>query len=381
MRRILKRAIKWLGSSDSEPPVSNRWELGRISTSATFITLLAACTLVSCSSEPPAAPQPANLAAPPPSVALHVLVVNEPELAAAIGRLRGEWRERFGGNLLAETKTWQDVAAADAIDADLIVFPTRYLGKLATRGWLRPVRKNVLDSADYDAADVFPLARRDLVTWGGQVMALPISIDLPTEGLLVRVAPAALSNDRQGVLFDPETMRPRIAEPAFVQALSMSNDAAELGSVPVLGVDDRLLAVTTASRNPATAFRLLGWLASAEISTQLASAVGGPMPIRHSLAKSSAWYDPRLNAAERNELAIRLEQALNSDRCLLVPRIPGIDDYLAALDEAAASVQAGNAEPLAALEAASTKWDAITDLLGRDKQRAAYLKHLNITEP
>src|SRR5688572_355600 len=37
---------------------------------------------------------PTSAATPRPSVALRVLVVNEPDLAEAIDRLRGEWNER-----------------------------------------------------------------------------------------------------------------------------------------------------------------------------------------------------------------------------------------------------------------------------------------------
>ena len=188
-----------------------------------WLLAIAILAIAGCAGEPPAPPD--SPAASPPSVALRVLVVNEPELAEAIDRLRGEWDERFGGRLSAESKPWTDVAAADAIDADLIVFPTRYLGELATRGWLRPVRQNVLESDAFDAADVFPLVRRNLVTWGGQVMALPLGVDLSTDGWLAHAAPAAVSNDRVGVLFDPETMKPRIAGAAFVNALATMKDS------------------------------------------------------------------------------------------------------------------------------------------------------------
>src|SRR4051794_32593143 len=49
---------------------------------------------------------------PRASVALRVLVVNEPELAEAVNRLRGEWAERSGGELKASSMTWAQVASA-----------------------------------------------------------------------------------------------------------------------------------------------------------------------------------------------------------------------------------------------------------------------------
>src|SRR3954468_15852826 len=51
-------------------------------------------------------------AAPRASVALRVLAVNEPGVAEAINRLRGEWAERFGGELSATSSEWKDVAGA-----------------------------------------------------------------------------------------------------------------------------------------------------------------------------------------------------------------------------------------------------------------------------
>src|SRR3977135_4091333 len=65
---------------------------------------------------------------PRASVALRVLVVNEPGVAEAINRLRGEWAERSGGELSATSSEWKDVAGAKSIDADVVIFPSRYLG-------------------------------------------------------------------------------------------------------------------------------------------------------------------------------------------------------------------------------------------------------------
>jgi len=380
VRRNLRRINGWLGSSDSEPPVSSRWGLGRTSTPATlFLVAVVAC---GCSSEPTVAPQAAASSTPPTSVALRVLVVNEPGLAEAVERLKGEWAERTGGTLTAVSRPWDEIAQSQAIDADLIVFPTRYLGELATRGWLRPVRQNVLESKSYDAADVLPLARRELVTWGGHAMALPLCVDFPNKGLLFEAAPSVASNDRLDVLFDAETMQPRIAERPFVEALaqlSASPAPSGMRCPPVLGWGDQIAAVTSATRNAASAFKLLEWLASAEISTQLSVAVEGSLPVRRSLASSPAWYGSKLTADERTKRGHSLEAALRCERYLLIPRIPGIDEYLTALDDA--TKDAGDADPQARLDEVAAKWEATTDRLGREKQRAAYLKHLNITEP
>src|SRR5467141_1895747 len=88
--------------------------------------------------------------APRASVALRVLVVNEPGVAEGINRLRGEWAERSGGELNATSKTWRETFKATDLDADVIVFPSRYLGELCVRGWLQPVRAGVLESQEFN---------------------------------------------------------------------------------------------------------------------------------------------------------------------------------------------------------------------------------------
>ncbi len=355
-------------------------------------TLLTGC--------PREGPRPTPRAQPRPSVALHLLVVNEPELAEAINRLRGEWAERSGGELTKSAKPWQEVIAQESVDADLIVFPSRYLGELCVRDWIRPIRPNVLESDDLRAADYFPLVRHELISWGGRVMALPLGIGPavvgeridrhPALSLLAQAAPAAMTKERIGALFDSETMQPRITERAFVDALTRlaqsTNDSTSVGpapalSIPVLGYSDRLLAVTTSSRNAASAFQLLEWLAQADTSTQLARAGRGTMPVRRSLASSPQWYDPSLTSSERADLGKALEAALSGEQCLLIPRIPSVDNYMATLDDAVKSAVFDKVPPQVALETAAQRWEQITDAHGRDAQRQAYLKHLGIDDP
>jgi hypothetical protein len=334
---------------------------------------------------------------PRPSVALRVAVVNEPELAEAMNRLRGEWAERTGGELHVSARTWQELSAQNTIDADLIVFPSRYLGELCVRSWLRPVRPNVLNSDTLDAGDYFPLVRHELISWGGEVMALPLGVKPaaigkradrpPAISLLALAAPGAISKERLGVLFDLESMKPQIAEPPFVDALKQmvqfNADGApsSTAAVAVFGYSDRLISVTNSSRNAATAFELLAWFAQADISSQLARAGDGAMPVRRSLATSPAWYNPSITASERDDLGEALVSALDRPECLMIPRIPGVDGYVAALDQAVADAVGHGVAPQDALANAARRWEEITDTRGRDSQRQAYLKHLGISEP
>lgn len=364
-----------------------------------FLALMAGVLLFSgCPHGEHAKPQAAG-DGPRASVALRVLVVNEPGVAEAINRLRGEWAERSGGELNAASMNWPEVAAAKLLDADVIIFPSRYLGELCTRGWLRSVRQSTIQSGEFNADDVFPLIRRDLMKWGGEVMALPLGVKIamrtdaaeghPGTSLLAEAAPGALSTEREGVLFDPETMKPRIQESVFVAALERlakkMSDHVPIGTgfaetAPVIGFADRLIGVSTASRNGASAFKLITWLASPEISTQLARAGNAMMPVRRSLVSSPAWYDAGLNLNERAKLAETLAKGLSGEKCLLVPRILGVDEYMTALDTAVKASLVDKVPAKAALQKAAGRWEQLTDAKGRDSQRQVYWKDLGISE-
>jgi ABC-type glycerol-3-phosphate transport system substrate-binding protein len=370
------------------------------------LLIYAAMLLTGC----PRGKSPAPAEKPGPSLTLRVLVVNEPQLAQAINRLRGEWAEQGTGELDAVSTTWADLAAAKSVDADVVVFSSRHLGELCVRGWLRPVRANVLESNDFNAEDFFPVVRREIMKWGGQVMAVPLGVQLVTTdrqrwpfglGLLAHAAPRVVTRDRLGVLFDSETMKPLIAEPAFVKSLEKmvelsQPESSEIdkqsepssspspkrsgdeSSVPVIGHGDRLAAVTTSSRNAASAFKLLEWLASADISSRLGAAEVGLLPVRRSLANSAKWYPHFLTGEERLKQTRALQEALKSEQCLVIPRMPGIDQYLAVLNSEVKAALGGKLPPQAALDNAEQAWERITDARGRDKQRDAYLRHLGL---
>ncbi len=364
-----------------------------------FLSLLVGVVLLSgCPRGEPAKPQAAG-GALRASVALRVLVVNEPGVAEAINRLRGEWTERSGGELLATAGEWKDVAAAKTLDADVVIFPSRYMGELAIRGWLQPVRANVLEGEEFNGDDVYPILRRELMRWGGEALALPLAVKLiqlgksgvehPGLGLLALVAPNAVTGEREGVLFDPQTMKPRITDAVFVDALLSLGKAdlaekAEAGTsgrvVPVFGFADRMIAVSSGSRNAASAFKLIAWLASADVSAQLLGTDKQLQSVRRSHTTSSSRNAAKKTIDEREGDAKRAESALAADQCLLVPRIPGVDEYVAALDEAVKTPPSDRAAAEAALQKVAEQWEKITDAHGRDAQRQAYLKHLQISE-
>jgi hypothetical protein len=332
-----------------------------------------------------------------PSVALQVLVVNDPELAESIRRLRGEWAERSGGELDVSSITWSELAGQPAVAADLIVFPSRFMGELCTRDWLRAVRSNVLKREALQASDFFPSIRNELIQWRGEIMALPLGIAAnggkgatgasASISLISMAVPHADSKEKLGILFDPETMRPQLTEPSFIQALirlAESRNGTSVGrkndldAVMILGYADPLVAVTSSSRNAASAFTLLEWLALPETSLQLARTGNGVFPARRSPVGSPNSDVDNLSVGEWSELGKRLERQLGGTAYFVLPRLPGIDEYLGALDDAVQAAISESLTPEAALKQASERWEEITHAHGREKQRSAYLSHLGV---
>ncbi len=395
---------------------------------------------------------------------LSVLIVSDPPLAAGIKLLRGEWAERSGGQLEIQEMTVEQLSDADKLAADLILYPSRYVGMLVDRDWLRPVRKSVLQSEDVAINDMLPQVRNAVLPYGGQVYGLslgepPLMLARETgsqkgesqeEGatwedvdfrltekfsslkypraveLLVRGTANAQHRSRIAGWFDVETMQPQIASPPFVRALEQMRQNGELpddaqaslswpsalredspgpvafGILPrakqvynplreiweksevgkplaMLGFAGRSVSVAKSTRNSASAFKLLRWLVSEKIATQLSPRSEATVWFRKSqVIKAKRWLAK--DGANKDETVAAVSQLLSSSNYFLLPRIPGIDDYLQTLEEALFNAPSDDPSkdlsPEETLAEAVEKWDAVTDVYDRDRQRAAYRRHL-----
>ena len=56
-------------------------------------------------------------------------VVDDPALAAAVGRMRGEWNAQTGAELQVEQRTEKELAGADSLPADAVLCPSHLLGR------------------------------------------------------------------------------------------------------------------------------------------------------------------------------------------------------------------------------------------------------------
>ncbi len=410
--------------------------------------------MLGCGGPPP---QPAAPKQKLTASKLTALVVDDPGIAAGLKLLRGEWLERSDGELVIEECTTQQLLAAETLTADLVIYPSRYLGTLVERDWVRTVRSSVLESDDVATQDMFPLVRDQVLRYGNRVYALtlgepPLMLqfvsgetdatklswsEVPNPNsandsqfqyplaIAFLARSVAYAQSRSGVTtcLDPDTMEPRLAAPPFVKSLSemlaieqnderpQSNamfgwphaDAGDSGVFVALPIADevfrplrgswedndldrpitvfplvgRSVSVTRATRNSASASKLMRWLVSDSIAGQLSPRSSATLWFRKSQERKATQWLPA-NGAEVT--AASVTALLSSGDAFLLPRIPGIDEYLGSLEE---SIQAAAEQDQSAanvLGQVAQQWNEITDRLGRDRQRAAYRRHLGLGE-
>lgn len=236
--------------------------------------------------------------------------------------------------------------------------------------------------------------------------------------LFARVIASTAPSDRATLFFDPQSMKARLETPAIVQAteaiLARSTDSSASASVAfprnpqakrlspipnsdavfsatvdswqtneaptpvvVLGFSGRLVSVTTSSRNAASAFQLVSWLVSGSTGTQLSQKSQATLWFRRSqVSQANRWFAEDADDQRGQELTA----ALSRGDAYLVPRIVGIESYLAALEQALSKAIAEGQSANAALQAVSDEWNKLTESLGQEDQLRAFNRHLGLSE-
>jgi hypothetical protein len=434
-------------------------ELSEFSTTVHTMRLLflVLICVISCGCRDEAEPRvdQTSRAQPQAAVKLRVMVVDDAELAKGIELLAGEWSERSGGEFAVVASSLDELLVAERPAADVIIYPSRQMGELVMRGWLRRVRPSVLADPALGWGDFLTAVRDQVVRFGGDVYALPLG-DLPlavgwrgelpdkrpstweqfvesnvgldqsgkspfplTREFVARAVALTSPADRATLFFDPQTMDARLTMPQLVRALEwlaasakkaegpsanvvLPRDADELtlspllpaeevytaslerwdleekGDVPaILGFAGRLVSVTTTSRNAASAFKLIPWLTSGNTGTELSQRSPATLWCRASqVSKATSWFRSEIDDDRNRWLTVQLSRG----DAYLLPRIPGIDSYVAELESAVRIAVAGEQPAGRALAAAESRWDTLTDSLGRDEQRAAFNRHLGLSE-
>ncbi|MEN6458145.1 MAG: extracellular solute-binding protein [Thermoguttaceae bacterium] len=245
--------------------------------------LLAGCTRSESDKKPLAATRPLE------GVTLRLAVVDDPALAAAVIRLRGEWNAQTGANLDVVASSERDVLRADALPADAVLCPSHMLADLAESGRVMPVSGDIQRSKQWRG--VFELLKLREAAWGRQTLAIPFgspvfccyyradvleavgrrpprtwaeyqelaallahekpaglkgpwcgAIEPLAPGwaglaLLARAAPSIKHRDNYSALFNIETMEPLISGPPMIEALEELVAAAKLGPAEPLSYD------------------------------------------------------------------------------------------------------------------------------------------------
>ena len=143
--------------------------------------------------------------------------------------------------------------------------------------------------------------------------------------------------------------------------------------VPLLGVSGRAGVVGSLSRNKRGTTELLLWLATEPWGTPPSSKTSATTLYTDSQVREpEMWVESLVAPKASAQYAALTKKTLNRDAWLQVPRIPGREDYLAALSRAVKSVLDGTTEPRAALEKAAAEWREITGRYGVESQRGAY---------
>jgi multiple sugar transport system substrate-binding protein len=145
----------------------------------------------------------------------------------------------------------------------------------------------------------------------------------------------------------------------------------EVRGVPLLACEGRLASVSRTATNTDAAVQLLIALASPEWSARLSAASPATAPFRAShVGEASRWL-PENYASAASAYAQAVTESLATKEVVYALRIPGREQYIAALDRAVREAVDGKATPQEALNRAAATWREVTDKLGKEAQRAA----------
>lgn len=213
---------------------------------------------------------------------LHLLVVDDPAMAAEINRLRADWKARTGASIVLRETTSDELMAAESLTSsgqvDAVIYPSRHLGPWVERQWIAPLPAAFATNSELTWPDVFELLQLVETSWAQSPYAVafgspvfncfyradlleelhrrtpetwkeyhelaaflanrenlghmapaadaawypslePLAPGWAGQLLLARAAAYARHRDHFSTLFNIETMEPLIAGPAFVRAM------------------------------------------------------------------------------------------------------------------------------------------------------------------
>jgi len=106
---------------------------------------------------------------------IHVVVVDDEPLAETIAR---QWKAASGGEIRVDNLSEFNVSSlkTKTAAADVLIYPSPWLGQLAESKQLIAVSSRVLNDRQYDRLDILPLDRAATVTWGERIYAFSFGV-------------------------------------------------------------------------------------------------------------------------------------------------------------------------------------------------------------
>ncbi|MGW8258069.1 MAG: hypothetical protein ACWGMZ_11325 [Thermoguttaceae bacterium] len=148
--------------------------------------------------------------------------------------------------------------------------------------------------------------------------------------------------------------------------------------VPFLSISGLSGVVSRESAEKDAAFQLLLWLSSAQNSVQTsARSPATTLFCRSQTKQPRAWVEKTVSALAAAKYAEITAKTLRREQWIAL-RIPGREEYLATLDQAVRAAVRGELTPSEALSKAAKKWQQITEKIGVEQQRKAYLLSLGL---
>ncbi len=170
------------------------------------------------------------------------------------------------------------------------------------------------------------------------------------------------------------------AKQAYNPKTKQWDNFADINYAPFIAFGGWIIGVTRTSKHPEAAFDLAAWLGGTDMSMRLCTEPdSGVNPFREShFTNIKAWVEAGMSEESARRYMGAIRDSYTHPNAIIDLRIPGTVEYFDNLEIYTSQALAKQISPQDALDQAAKAWDAVTDRLGRDKQRKYYRESLGI---
>ena len=148
--------------------------------------------------------------------------------------------------------------------------------------------------------------------------------------------------------------------------------------VPLFSTAGRVASVTRASAQPRLATQFILWLGGPTVSSRVSATSSATTLFRSSQLKGDQWQAATGARGVLSQYGESLFSQPAAGRRFVMPRIPGSDEYLAALDHAVLAAVQEERPAEEALKKVAEEWRAITNRRGVSQQQRALRRSLGL---